>query len=150
MSDERLRRAAQALRQARMRIEELEAGRSEPIAIVSAACRFPGAGNYREFWTNLQKGVESIGFLSAKEVDEIAMDPEILSHPNFIPAKGRLAGSLNFDSFFFGYTPSEAEIMDPQIRVYHEVVWEALEDAGYEPDTYNGIMGLYAGATANP
>ncbi|UCH92121.1 MAG: acyltransferase domain-containing protein, partial [Candidatus Aminicenantes bacterium] len=120
------------------------------IAVIGMACRFPGAGNTREFWKNLKNGVESIAFRNKEELREIALDPGIIDNPNYVPAKGILEDKNNFDAWFFGYTPAEAEIMDPQIRIFHECCWEALEDAGYDPETYEGTISLYAGATPNP
>jgi acyl transferase domain-containing protein/acyl carrier protein len=68
-------------------------------------------------------------------------------NPDFVPAKGTLENPEYFDSAFFGYKPIEAELMDPQIRFFYECCWEALEISGYNPGAYEGLIGLYAGAT---
>ncbi|HYC30120.1 MAG TPA: polyketide synthase, partial [Chitinophagaceae bacterium] len=116
------------------------------IAIIGMAGRFPGAANVREFWSNLIAGKESIQFLSEEELRNI----QNVKHPDFVPTKGGHIDNLDwFDAAFFNYTPKEAEIMDPQFRLFHECVWNALEDAGYAKDGYNGLIGLYAGASGN-
>ncbi|UII31963.1 amino acid adenylation domain-containing protein [Fulvivirga ulvae] len=108
------------------------------IAIIGMAARFPEAKNVDQFWQNLQSGKESI---TRKEKEE--NDP-------LIYAKGFLEGYESFDAAFFNYIPSEAAKMDPQMRIFHECTWEALENAGYDPSTYKGAIGLYGGASANP
>ncbi|MCU0288009.1 MAG: amino acid adenylation domain-containing protein, partial [Acidobacteria bacterium] len=119
------------------------------IAVIGMAGRFPGAKNISEFWSNLKNGVESIRFFTKEELHELGVKDELINHPDYIPAKGFLDNKEYFDSFFFGYTPAEAEIMDPQLRIFHECAWEALENAGYNPFTYDDAIGLYAGASAN-
>jgi amino acid adenylation domain-containing protein len=120
------------------------------IAVIGMACRFPGAKNCEEFWDNLKNGIETIGFFSAGELEKRGVDPGLAADPNYVPVKGRLENNLCFDAFFFGYTPAEAAIMDPQVRIFHECAWEALENAGYDPGAYDGAIGLYAGASPNP
>jgi len=119
------------------------------IAVIGMSGRFPGAKNIHQFWQNLQEGVESISFFSDEELQNQGIQPRLLEHPDYVRAKGIIEGIEYFDSNFFDYTPKEAEIMDPQVRLFHECVWEALEDAAYDPGTYPGIIGLYAGASPN-
>jgi len=120
------------------------------IAVIGLAGRFPGARNIKEFWQNLEKGVESLSFLSDEEMDALNIGPELRANPNFVRAKGGVLQEKEcFDAAFFDYTPKEAEIMDPQIRLFHECCWEALEDAGYDPGYFNGPIGLYAGNSTN-
>ena len=120
------------------------------IAIIGMAGRFPGAGNVNEFWNNLKNGVESISFLSDEDIKKYEIEPSLLENPNFVPALGGvLQGKDIFDASFFNYSPREAETMDPQFRLLHECSWHALEDAGYEPESYNGEIGIYAGASSN-
>lgn len=119
------------------------------IAVIGMACRFPGASNINEFWANLKNGVESISFFSDEEIATLAqeMEPGFLDNPDFVKTRGGVLKDKEFfDSSFFGYTPKEAELLDPQIRVFFECVWTALEDAGYDPGRYDGFIGLYAGA----
>ncbi|MCP4220950.1 MAG: type I polyketide synthase, partial [bacterium] len=119
------------------------------IAVIGLAGRFPGAKNIREFQDNLEKGNESIRFFSDDELLESGIAPEEFNHPNYVKAKGYLENADVFDAAFFDYIPSEAMVLDPQARIFHETVWEALEDAGYASDSYKGLIGLYAGATAS-
>ena len=119
------------------------------IAIIGMAGRFPDAANLKEFWNNLANGKESIKFLSDEEIHNM-QNPAFTGNPNFVGAKGGHLDNLDwFDAAFFNYTPREAEIMDPQFRLFHECVWHALEDAGYAKEGYNGAIGLYAGASGN-
>jgi acyl transferase domain-containing protein/acyl carrier protein len=120
------------------------------IAIIGMSGRFPGANSVDEFWDNLQRGVNSIRFFSREELlEKSQIDPFDIQKPNFVAARGVVDNLEYFDAFFFGYSPTEAEILDPQIRVFYEICWEALEDAGCDPSTYKGIIGVYAGGTSN-
>ncbi|MEG5035146.1 SDR family oxidoreductase [Microcoleus sp. AT3-D2] len=117
------------------------------IAIVGMAGRFPQAKNLDEYWQNLQNGVESISFFSDAELQNI--DKNLLNNPNYVKATAVLEDIESFDASFFGYSPREAEIMEPQSRIFLESAWEALENAGYNSDTYQGRIGIYAGASIN-
>ncbi|MDU5142212.1 MAG: type I polyketide synthase [Paenibacillus dendritiformis] len=119
------------------------------IAVIGMAARFPGADNLDQFWRNLRDGVESITFFTDEELLQEGLDPALVSHPSYVKAKGVLNGIDQFDAAFFGYSPREAQLMDPQLRLFHECAWEALESAGYNPDAYPGLIGVYAGATPN-
>jgi acyl transferase domain-containing protein len=113
------------------------------------AGRFPGAHDIREYWRNLRDGVESITFFTDEELEKAGVETARLSAPNFIKAKGAVENGDAFDAGFFGFTPREAEIMDPQHRLFMECVWTALENAGYDPESYDGAIGLYGGAGMN-
>jgi len=113
------------------------------------AGQFPGAGNIDEFWENLKNGTETISFFSPEELEAEGIDPMMLDDPNYVRARGVLENIEYFDAAFFSYTPAEAELMDPQMRIFYEVVWWALENAGYSPDIFTGSIGLFAGATNN-
>ncbi|NIM15012.1 MAG: amino acid adenylation domain-containing protein [Candidatus Aminicenantes bacterium] len=119
------------------------------VVVIGMAGRFPGAKNIDEFWENVKNGMECISFFSDEELEEPGVDVGRLKNPCFVKVKAGMDESEYFDSSFFGYTPKEAEIMDPQVRIFHECVWEALENAGYDPGLYKGLIGLYAGAAAN-
>jgi acyl transferase domain-containing protein len=124
-------------------------GLSGEVAVIGMAARFPGARNIDELWENLKNGVESITFLADEELEEGGITRELLDDPDYVKAKGILEDVDCFDAAFFDYTPKQAGLMNPQIRFMHECCWEALEDAGYNPATYPGLIGLYAGATDN-
>ncbi|MGE5343491.1 MAG: amino acid adenylation domain-containing protein [Candidatus Omnitrophota bacterium] len=119
------------------------------IAIIGMAGRFPGANNIEDFWNNLKNGIESISFFSDDELRAEGVHDQLINHPAYIKASAVVEGKEYFDSSFFGYTPHDAAIMEPQIRIFHECAWEALEDAGYNPFTYEGLIGLYAGASTS-
>src|SRR5215472_14315981 len=117
------------------------------IAIVGMAGRFPGARNLREFWENLRAGVESISFFLDEELDPDGVPGSLLDHPNFVKAKGVLDDVEMFDAPFFGFSPREAEIIDPQHRLFLECAWEALENAGYDSEAFRGLIGVFAGTS---
>lgn len=117
------------------------------VAIIGMSCRFPGAKDIEQFWRNLKEGKDGIITLTDKDLEEAGVERHIIDHPDYVKAKGIIGNAEMFDAAFFGYTPVEAELMDPQIRVFHECVWNALEDAGYDPYTYAGDIGLYAGSS---
>jgi acyl transferase domain-containing protein/acyl carrier protein len=117
------------------------------IAVIGMSGRFPGARNIHRFWENLTDGVESISFFSEEELEKAGIHSGLIKNLKYIKAKGVVEGIEYFDSYFFDYSPREAEIMDPQVRIFHECAWEALEDAGYNTSTYDGAIGLYAGAS---
>jgi acyl transferase domain-containing protein len=121
----------------------------EPIAIVGISGRFPGAKNIDQFWQNLRDGVESISFFSDDEVLASGVDPDLLAKPNYIKAFGFLPDVELFDAAFFGFHAREAETMDPQHRIFLECAWEAIESAGYNPETYEGQIGVFSGASLN-
>ncbi|MBP5973105.1 SDR family oxidoreductase [Brasilonema sp. CT11] len=121
----------------------------EPIAIIGMTGRFPGANNVDKFWQNLVNGVESITFFTDEELIASGVDPALLNSPNYVKAKGVLEDIEMFDALFFGFTPKEAELMDPQHRLFLECAWEALENAGYDSQAYDGRIGVYAGAGLN-
>ena len=120
------------------------------IAVIGASGRFPGAENIEEFWGNLERGVESISFVSPEELLQVGETLEHVERPDYVKAIGSvLENAEYFDAAFFNYIPAEAQLMDPQTRVFHECAWEALENAGYEPFSFKGTIGLYAGTSPN-
>jgi acyl transferase domain-containing protein/acyl carrier protein len=128
-------------------LESEASGTGLEVAVIGMACRFPGAKNIGAFWDNLKNGVESIISFSHQELGEAVVDSHLPDNPNYVNAWGYLEDSEYFDAAFFGYTPLEATTMHPQIRFFHECTWEVLENAGYNPDDYNGLIGLFAGLT---
>ena len=119
------------------------------IAVIGMAGRFPGAKNINEFWNNLKNGVEAISFCSPEELEKAGFSAEQVEEANFVKAGGLMEDTGYFDAEFFGYMHDEAEVMDPQLRLFHECTWSALEDAGYAPGSYDGLIGLFAGASHN-
>ena len=119
------------------------------IAIIAMSCRFPGADNIETFWQNLHDGVESISFFSDEELLAEGIDPELLKKPNYVKAKGVLSDIESFDASFFGFSPREAAQMDPQHRLFLEEAWKILETSGYNSETYDGLIAVFAGIGIN-
>lgn len=119
------------------------------IAIVGMAGRFPGARKVEEYWSNLKAGVCSLTRFGEEELAARGVDAATLADPNFVGASYVLADSEKFDAAFFGYSPREAELMDPQHRVLLECAWAALESSGYDAERHDGLVGVYAGAGNN-
>ncbi len=117
------------------------------IAVIGMTGRFPGAANIDAFWEMLCEGREGVSFFSRRELLEAGAAEEKVGDPRYVNAYGWIDGFDQFDASFFGYSPFETDILDPQVRVFHEVVLEALENAGYDPYGYAKLIGLYAGAS---
>ena len=115
------------------------------LAIVGMAGQFPDATNVSEFWQNLIKGVKSIDLFSDEELLAAGVDPEQLQNPNYVKAGAAIKDVDLFDASFFGFSPREAETMDPQTRLFLQCAWTALEDAAYDPGTFDGQIGVFAG-----
>src|SRR6185295_1366007 len=115
------------------------------IAVIGMAGRFPGASDLDAFWSNLRAGVESIRAFTREEL-AAAVAPADLADPAFVPAGAVLDDVESFDAAFFDFNPREAEITDPQQRLFLECCWEALERAGVDPETVPGSIGVFAGS----
>ncbi len=121
---------------------------SDGVAIIGMVGRFPGAANPDELWQNLCNGVESTTFFTDEELDS-GIDNILRKNPNYVKARGIVQDADCFDAAFFGVNPREAEIMDPQQRIFLEMAWAALENAGYNPESFGGLIGVYAGMGNN-
>ena len=119
------------------------------IAVIGMAARLPGARDINEFWENLSSGVESISFFTDEEMETSGIAHELYQNPNYVKAKGMMEETDLFDASFFGFSPREAEVMDPQHRFFLECAWESLETAGYDPGRYKGRIGVFAGCGMN-
>ena len=119
--------------------------RDNDIAIVGLALRVPGAQTPEEYWANLRAGRESIERLDEKALLEAGESPELIRNPAYVPAHGPLANLKMFDGEFFGFSPKESAILDPQHRHFTELCWEALESAGHVPEKFDGQIGVFAG-----
>lgn len=127
----------------------VETRNGSEIAVIGMSGRFPGARSVDEYWRNLRDGVESISFFTDQELESSGIDPKVLHDLNYVKAKGFLEDAELFDASFFGFTPREAEIMDPQHRLFLECAWEALESAGYDTYRYGGLIGIFGGSGQN-
>jgi acyl transferase domain-containing protein/thioesterase domain-containing protein len=119
------------------------------IAIIGMAGRFPGARNLAEFWHNLRDGVESVRRLSDADLIAAGVTPAERSDPQYVKAAAVMEDVAMFDASFFGFSPRDAAIMDPQHRHFLECAWEALEDAGHPPESFHGSTGIFAGSGIN-
>src|SRR5579871_3969997 len=118
------------------------------IAVVGMAVRLPEADNIRQFWDNLKAGKNCIRAFSDEELLKAGEDAAAIKDPRYVKFGAALKHKDAFDSAFFDYRPGEAELMDPQIRIFHECCWEALEDSGYaEARLLKYKAGLFAGAS---
>jgi len=126
-----------------------DAEMAEGIAVIGMSGRFPGASDIETLWQNLREGRETISRFSPEELEQAGVDQAHINNPNYVPAKGVLDGADLFDAAFFGYTPREAELMDPQHRIFLECAWAALENAGYNSSAYDGPIGVFAGCSKN-
>jgi acyl transferase domain-containing protein len=127
-----------------MRADSREATGAE-IAVIGMAGRFPGAPDVAALWANLAAGVESVRAFTDDELRAAGVDDATLADPSYVRAGGWLEGADLFDAPFFGFTPREAEITDPQQRIFLECAWEAMEDAGCSPRNFAAPVGVYAG-----
>ena len=123
-----------------------ETPNQDAIAIVGMAGRFPGAADVQGFWANLVAGVESIRTFSDAELDAAGADRSVAG---FVPRGSVMDGVELFDAAFFGMSPREAELTDPQHRVFLECAWTAFEHAGYDPTTFDGRIGVFGGVSPN-
>ncbi|WP_432752377.1 beta-ketoacyl synthase N-terminal-like domain-containing protein [Streptomyces sp. JL2001] len=104
------------------------------IAVIGLACRFPGAGNAEAFWRNLVTGTDSITRVKG---------------PEGVAARGLIEDPESFDAGYFGVSPREARIVNPQQRLFLECAVAALEDAGHDPARADAVVGVYGGGSEN-
>jgi 3-oxoacyl-(acyl-carrier-protein) synthase/thioesterase domain-containing protein/acyl carrier protein len=121
----------------------------QAIAIIGMSGRFPEAINCDQFWENLCKGKESISRFSLEESRAAGILENLLQSPQYINARGVIADAGLFDADFFGMSSAEAQITDPQHRLFLECAWESLENAGYCSNQYEGSIGVYGGCGTN-
>ena len=121
---------------------------SDGVAIVGMAGRFPGARSIEEFWANLIAGRESITRFTPQQLSPLVPEDQ-RRNPGYVAARGTIADAERFDAAFFDIPPREADVMDPQQRVFLELCWNALEHAGIDTRRYPGSIGVYAGVSNN-
>lgn len=115
------------------------------IAIVGMAAHLPGAADIGAYWQNLREGRTAVRRLTEEELLAAGESPAMLRNPAYVPHAALLEGFDRFDADFFGFSPKEAAILDPQHRQFLEVAWEALETAGHPPERFKGRIGVFAG-----
>jgi acyl transferase domain-containing protein/thioesterase domain-containing protein len=115
------------------------------IAIVGMAAHLPGSADVAAYWRNLRAGISAITRQSRADLLAAGEAPHLIDRPDYVPFAAALDGFDRFDADFFGFSPKEAAIMDPQHRQFLEVAWEAMEQAGHPPSKFPGPIGVYAG-----
>lgn len=122
---------------------DLPPGASEPIALIAMTGRFPGADGVERLWSNLRHGIDSISRFRGLDLLAAGHEPEQVLHPRFVGAEGVLGDPGLFDARFFGYSPQQASVMDPQHRIALELAWEAFDLAGYDPTRLGCPAGVF-------
>src|SRR4051794_20041117 len=126
-----------------------EAPRPGDIAVIGMSGRFPGAKSPSDLWTFVTQGEELITFLSDEQLLAAGVPREKLRDPAYVKASGRLADIDQFDAAFFGMSPRDAAIFDPQHRLFLECAWEAFEHAGYVGEEFSGPVAVYGSSGAS-
>lgn len=121
----------------------------EDIAVVAMACRFPDADSPETFWANLCAGKESIHFFTDEQLRDAGVAQELLGRPNYVKSGFVLDSVHEFDAVFFGFTPREAELLDPQQRLLFECAEEALARGGYGRRSRQNRIGVFVGVGQN-
>nr|AAG02357.1 polyketide synthase [Streptomyces verticillus] len=120
---------------------------ADGIAVISLGGRFPGADRVDRLWTNLLDREDAISHFTADERLARGRDPELVRHPRFVGAEGVLGDVSLFDAEFFGCSPREAEVMDPQHRLCLEEAWHVFDTAGYDPAATGTAVGVFLSAS---
>ncbi|OXM69555.1 type I polyketide synthase [Amycolatopsis vastitatis] len=118
----------------------------QDIAVIGFACRFPGAGDVWRYWSNIEAGRVSITTLTREELLRNGVPQSEVDDPWYVPSRGRIDGAEHFDADFFGITPKDAALTDPQHRLLLQTAWEALETAGLTTNRPFGRVGVFAGS----
>ncbi|MET9579512.1 amino acid adenylation domain-containing protein [Streptomyces massasporeus] len=118
---------------------------TDAVAVVGMALRVPGADTPEQFWQNVRDGVESIRFFTDEELLAAGVAAQDLADPAYVKAFGALEGAGDFDPRFFGFSPREAQMLDPQHRLFLQCAYQALEHAGCTADPDSTVTGVYAG-----
>ncbi|HEY0781966.1 MAG TPA: type I polyketide synthase, partial [Thermoanaerobaculia bacterium] len=124
----------------------MSGGGLDGIAIIGLSGRFPRSADLAELWRNIAGGVDCVTTFADSEL-EVVPPPEVLRDPRFVKARGVLDDPELFDAAFFDLSPRQADLMDPQNRLFLEHAHQALEDAGYDPERFPGPIGVFGGVT---
>jgi len=116
------------------------------IAIVGMSGRFPGAADVAELWHNICAGLSGITRFTDDELRSAGVPEHLIADPSYVKAGAVIEGIELFDAGFFGINPREAQVLDPQQRLYLEHNWQALEDAGCDPTRFDGAIGVFGGS----
>jgi len=116
---------------------------AEPIAVIGYACRFPEAEDSEAYWVNLVAGRECNRRFSRQELLDAGIPANIVDDPAYVPSGTVIADADTFDAALFGYSRQEAELIDPQQRLFLQIAWHALEHAGYIPRAVPHKTGIF-------
>jgi len=119
------------------------------IAVIGMSGSFPGADSIDSFWENLISAKCSISDVNDETLIQEGIAKEVFNDPSYVKKTASISNLKSFDAQFFGYTPNEAKLMDPQQRIFLEHSWKALESSGYIPDECDELVGVYAGCGMN-
>lgn len=137
------------LRDARERLETFQKRQDERVAIIGLAGRFPGADDIDGFWQLLADGGSGLTAVTDADLESAGVDSQLAGQPDYVRVWGGFSDPTAFDAGFFGYAPREAQLLDPQQRVFLECAWNALEHAGYGSAKSRGCTGVYVGGSLN-
>lgn len=126
-----------------------ESSSFEGVAVVGLAGRFPQAANVEQFWANLVAGKDCFTECTVEQLIEEGVPREVAERSDYVRRCYEIADPAGFDARLFKYSPSEAELIDPQQRILLECAWEALESAGHDPHRFSGLLGVWAGSGVN-
>jgi acyl transferase domain-containing protein/thioesterase domain-containing protein len=117
------------------------------VAVIGMAGRFPGAATVDELWVNLKAGIGALRPLGRDQLLAAGVAPALIDDPDYVPVTGIVDGIDQFDARFFDYSVREAQLIDPQQRLFLECAWHALEHAGCDPARHGGAIGVFASAS---
>ena len=126
-----------------------EEGNKSSVAIIGMALRYSGAQTLDEYWNNICNNVDALHVATDQDILDAGVNPDRLKIPDYVRPAGFIPNAADFDAPLFGFSARDAEIVDPQQRVFLECAWEALEDAGYDPTGSGKDVGVFAGSGAN-
>nr|WP_062330488.1 type I polyketide synthase [Herbidospora sakaeratensis] len=127
-------------------VDDVVDGEGTDIAIVGMSGRFPGASGVAELWAAIRAGRSGVTRFTDEELRAAGVPEDLLADPGYVKAGAVIDGVELFDAGFFGFSPKEAQILDPQHRLFLEHSWEALEDAGCDPTRFDGAIGVFGGS----
>ncbi|MFJ2812663.1 beta-ketoacyl synthase N-terminal-like domain-containing protein [Streptomyces sp. NPDC087294] len=119
------------------------------IAVVGLDCRLPGARDHAEFWRNLLAGTSHVTELDEETLRAAGVPEETFQHPRYVRRAAVVEDADTFDASFFFLSSREAERMDPQLRLFLQTAWAALEHSGHDSEVYDGRIGVFAGSLAS-
>lgn len=119
------------------------------VAVIGISGRFPEAADITTFWNNLTAGYEALTDLTDEQLTSAGVSPELIGDDRYVKKGSILKDTEMFDASFFGISAREAEITDPQHRLFLECCWEALEDAGCVGEEFNGAISVFGGTGYN-